>query len=121
MSERATFDHDSFFSAIDKTRASESKTWRQVALEAGVSQSTLTRLAQGKRPDVDSLAALVSWARLNANDFVLAPDDPDAETPTVARIATFLRADKSLSPEAARALETVIEATYAAVGGGKKL
>ncbi|MDR6117873.1 hypothetical protein QE370_001057 [Aeromicrobium sp. SORGH_AS981] len=39
----------------------------------------------------------------------------------MARIATFLRADKSLSPEAARALETVIEATYAAVGGGKKL
>ena len=32
---------------------------------------TLTRMGQGKRPDVDSLAALATWSRLNVDDFII--------------------------------------------------
>ena len=55
------FDADAFFEALDKTRNNKKITWRKVAEEAGVSASTLTRMAQGKRPDVDTLAALAAW------------------------------------------------------------
>lgn len=37
-------------------------TWREVAMEAGVSPSTLSRLAKGYRPDVDGLIALLVWS-----------------------------------------------------------
>jgi hypothetical protein len=36
-------------------------TWKRVAREAGVSQSTLTRLGKGLRPDADGLVRLLLW------------------------------------------------------------
>ncbi len=40
-----------------------------------MSASTLTRMAQGKRPDVDGLAALVAWSGLDADDYVRSAPD----------------------------------------------
>ncbi len=88
--------------------------WRQVAIEAKISQSTLTRLAQGKRPDVDSLAALVDWADLSADDFVVRSGAKE-ETEPLAMISTYLRADRSLSPQAADAIDRVVRAAYDAL------
>lgn len=106
-----TFDAEGFFGALDATRQARKKNWRQVAQEAGVSASTLTRMAQGKRPDVDSLAALAAWSGLKADDYVRkGTDRPEAEP--LALISTYLRSDKHLSPEAATALDQVIRATY---------
>jgi transcriptional regulator with XRE-family HTH domain len=114
MSERALFNAPGFYSAMDESRASRGASWRQVAKEAGISQSTLTRLAQGKRPDVDSLAALARWANVSVDQFI----DHENGIPGIeplAAISTYLRADRSLSPEAAEALEKVIRATYSAM------
>ena len=86
-------------------------TWKQVAAEAQVSASTLTRMAQGRRPDVDSLAALVTWAGLSADNFVgdnrLAP-----EPGTLTMISTYLKSDPQLTAEAAEALDQLVKATY---------
>ena len=108
----AVFDALSFYEALERTRQSRSLTWRQVAVKSGVSASTLTRMAQGKRPDVDSLAALAGWAGLNAGDYMRAQsiDQPEAEP--LAMISTYLRSDPRLSSEAATALDEVIKATY---------
>lgn len=112
---RGRFDAQAFFSALDSERQSRRLNWKTVAEEAGVSQSTLTRLGQNKRPDVDSLAALASWANLRVDDFVRHPDgelhDQGHPTP-LTMISTHLRADRNLSDEAATALEEVIKATY---------
>ena len=109
---RDLFDVTAFYSSLDKARETRSLTWKRVAKEAGVSASTLTRMAQGKRPDVDSLAALVTWAGLSADDFVrpssVRPESPD----TLSQITAYLRADPSLSPRAAEAMEEVLQATY---------
>ena len=70
------FENESFFRALDTTRQSRRLNWREVATESGVSASTLTRMAQGKRPDVDSLAALVTWSGLNPSDYLVNPADP---------------------------------------------
>jgi len=110
MSERGCFNAGGFYAALDATRQSRGVSWRQVAQEIGISQSTLTRLAQGKRPDVDSLAKLANWSRLSVDSFITR--DVEVETEPLAGISTYLRADKSLSPEAAAALETLIRVTY---------
>ena len=64
------FDAEAFYSAIDAERRSRRQTWKLVAEEARVSASTLTRMAQGRRPDVDSMAALIAWSGLSADMFV---------------------------------------------------
>jgi transcriptional regulator with XRE-family HTH domain len=112
--ERGSFDASAFFSALDAERQVRRMTWKQVADEAGISQSTFTRLAQGRRPDVDSLAVLVDWAGLKADDFVVRVHSVQHATP-LAMISAYLKSDRSLTPEAASALEKVVKVTYEAL------
>lgn len=103
------FDNDAFFAALDATRQARDLTWRQIAREAKVSPSTLTRVGQGKRPDVDSFAALAAWAGLDPEDFIPKGSRP-AEPLT--EISLLLRRDPHLSPAAAIALDEMLKATY---------
>jgi transcriptional regulator with XRE-family HTH domain len=105
------FDASAFYEALDAQRQARQLNWKQVAAGSGVSASTLTRMAQGKRPDVDSLAALAAWSGLRADDFVRSQEARPEPEP-LAKITTYLRSDKNLSPEAARALDELIKATY---------
>jgi transcriptional regulator with XRE-family HTH domain len=114
MADRGSFDAGSLFKALDQRRGERKLLWKHVAEQSKVSQSTLTRLAQGRRPDVDSLAALVDWAGLRADDFVVRVHG-ETEAEPMAMISTYLRADRTLSPEAAEAIETVVRATYKAL------
>lgn len=66
---------------------------------------------QGKRPDVDSLAALAAWSGLSTDDYVRS-DEARPEPEPLAKITTYLRSDKNLSTEAARALDELIKVTY---------
>ena len=105
------FDSEGFYEALDATRRARNLNWKQVATESGVSPSTLTRMAQGRRPDVDGLAALVSWSGLKIDDFVRS-ETQQRESEPLAMISTHLRNDKNLSPEAAAALDEVVKLTY---------
>lgn len=105
------FDSMGFYEALDATRLARQLNWKQVAAQSGVSASTLTRMAQGKRPDVDGLAALVSWSGLKIDDFVRSETE-QREAEPLAMISTYLKADKNLTPEAAAALDQVVKATY---------
>lgn len=111
MSKRGWFDSAAFYSALDAERRGRSLTWKQVAAGSGVSASTLTRMAQGKRPDVDGLAALAAWSGLDADDFVRSEEERPVSEP-LAKITTYLRSDRNLTPEAAEALDELIKATY---------
>ena len=105
------FDGEAFYAALDGVRRDRRCTWKQVALESGVSASTLTRMAQGRRPDVDSLAALVDWAGLSADTFLL--DEGVRRQPgALAMISIHLRNDPQLTPEAADAIDEMVKATY---------
>ena len=86
-------------------------TWKTVAEQAEVSASTLTRIAQGKRPDVDTLAALCRWSGLSADDFI-GYGEVVARPEPLAEIVAHLRADKNLQPEGAKAIEVMIRAAY---------
>jgi transcriptional regulator with XRE-family HTH domain len=107
------FDAEALYAALDSQRLSRRMNWKQVAHEAGISASTLTRMAQGKRPDVDSLAALLAWSGLTANQFVVVTERTSANhSDPLAQITAYLRADPHLKPEGAAALEAVLKAAY---------
>lgn len=110
-SRRGRFDAEAFYAALDAERRSRKFTWKRVAEEAQVSASTLTRMAQGRRPDVDSLAALVSWSGLSADDFIQA-DQGKPDPGALAMISTYLKSDPHLTREAADALDELVKATY---------
>lgn len=110
MTRRGSFNADAFYTALDLERASRRTTWKQVAGEAGISASTLTRMKNGHRPDVDSMAALAAWAGLDVDDFVTA--EGRGEAAAMPRISALLRADPNLSSESATAIEEVLRMTY---------
>lgn len=111
MEKRGWFDAGAFYEALDAVRQARKLNWKQVAAESGVSASTLTRMAQGKRPDVDGLAALTAWSGLDADDYVRS-EHARPEPEPLAKISTYLKSDKNLSPEAATALDQLVKATY---------
>jgi transcriptional regulator with XRE-family HTH domain len=106
-----TFDHEAFYDALDATRQARKLNWKQVASEAGISASTLTRLGQGKRPDVDSLAALCAWAGLDADAYRKGVEKK-AEAEPLTVIATYLRSDRNLSEQSAKMMEQLVRSTY---------
>lgn len=113
MAER--FDNEAFYAALNATRLSRQRTWKEVAEEAKISASTLTRIGQGKRPDVDGLAALLHWSGLKAEEFIHDGEQPEAEP--LARVTALLRADPNLSSENAKVLEDIVMATYTRLRG----
>ncbi len=106
------FDAGGFYAALDGTRETKNLTWKQVAKEAGIAASTLTRMRQGKRPDINGLAALASWSGLDVKKFYRPVKKVLPETEPLAEITALLRADRNLSGESARALETMIKSVY---------
>src|SRR5271170_942397 len=104
--ENKGFNGDAFYRALETTVTARKKAWKQVSAETGVSASTLTRMAQGRRPDAASLAALSAWSGLNPSDFVQAAyTKPPREA--ISQISTLLRTDPNLDAEAAAAMEAI--------------
>jgi len=106
------FDADAFYAALDGQRQSRKLTWKKVAEESGVSASTLTRLAQGRRPDVDSMATLLVWSGLSADFFVRRQKKGKPKVEPLAAITAILRGDPNLSPRGAVALEALMKTAY---------
>jgi transcriptional regulator with XRE-family HTH domain len=114
------FDAEAFYAALDSEREARHKTWKQVAKEAKVSASTLTRMGQGKRPDIDSLTALTAWCGLDVDQFVRErAADKDSPEP-LTRITALLRADKNLTSEGAETLEAILKSAYSHLKRQKK-
>ena len=102
------FDIGGFHAALNAQRVSKGLNWKEVSQESGVSASTLTRMSQGRRPDVDGLALLLAWSGLDASNFIPRANSPEP----LAQITAHLRADRKLKPESAEALEAIIKAAY---------
>ncbi|GAA1213926.1 helix-turn-helix domain-containing protein [Prauserella alba] len=93
--------------ALDAQRRARDLSWRQLAEEAGVSPSLLSRMGNGQRPDLDGFIALVQWLGTPAEEFMShSGDDQAAATPAhgptpelETQLAMLLRARDDL-PEA---------------------
>jgi DNA-binding phage protein len=55
------FDARALYSALEAERRARGMSWQQVAIETGVSATTLTRTKQGGRLEVDGTLAMVRW------------------------------------------------------------
>jgi transcriptional regulator with XRE-family HTH domain len=109
MPPRGRLDTKALYAALDAARTSHKLSWRQLAAEVGVSPSTMTRLANGQHPDVESFAALVGWLGLPADAFLASDAEPTEDEPDlVAQLAPLLRARKDLKEEDAKYLEDLI-------------
>jgi transcriptional regulator with XRE-family HTH domain len=108
----AQLDVDKLHAALDAARRERGLSWRAVAHQAGVSPSTLTRLGDGKRPDVDGFAALVRWLGLPAERFFTGDENEAAQESMLAAISAYLHASKELTPEWAETIEAMIGTAY---------
>jgi transcriptional regulator with XRE-family HTH domain len=107
------FDIPALYVALDSRRNKEGMSWRDLAGELNLSPSIFTRLAQGSQPEVTSYVKMTSWLGVSMDDFVERKKPSESEArDTVEAIASYLRADKALKPESARAIETIVRAAY---------
>lgn len=105
------FDSEAFYAALNAARLSKQMTWKEVAEEAGVAASTLSRIGHGAKPDVNGLAALLAWSNLKAEDFIRGGAKEEEAEP-LAKITALLRADPHLSAQNAQLIENIVVSTY---------
>lgn len=114
MPTKQEFDAKSFYAAVDTAVRTREVRWKDVSEETGISQTTLTRMGQGRQPDAASLAALSAWAGLNPANFV-AGYTASTETKTLEKVALLFRQDAELGEEAAKSLEAIVSSAYNAL------
>lgn len=95
--------------ALDAARIERDLSWRQLAKELDVSASTISRMANGLRPDIEAFAAMTTWLRMPAETFYR-KDVPDEQPELVAQLAPLLRARRDLAKDDVDYLEQIIGA-----------
>jgi transcriptional regulator with XRE-family HTH domain len=118
--ETPSFDVSGFYAALDAERLARRLNWKDVSAASGVSASTLTRLSQGKRPDVDSLASLTTWLGMSVDRFMGRRVAAFGSASPLTQISSILHDDPDLNEDAAAALDEMIKATYARLRSSKK-
>jgi len=116
MSNKQEFDAAGFYSGLERAVRARKVNWKDVSNETGVSQTTLTRMGQGRRPDAASLAALSAWAGINPADYVPRTfPNRQTEGQTLDKVALLFRQDAQLSDDARKKLEAIVESAYNAL------
>lgn len=99
------------YAALDAERSARGASWRQLAKEVGISPSTLTRMANGHRPDVDAFAALTRWLNVPSEDYLVYDTDESEKVPELlTQLAPLLRARKDLTENDVTYLEDLVAA-----------
>jgi transcriptional regulator with XRE-family HTH domain len=110
LSAGPTVNVKSLHAALDAAREQRDLSWRQLAKELGVSASTISRMAQGLRPDVSAFVAMTSWLRMPAESFYVGVEETSEEPDLVASLSPHLRARSDLTEKDVSYLEDVIAA-----------
>ena len=97
--------------ALDQVRIERGLSWRQLAVEIGVTPSLLSRLRNGYKPDAEGFMTLVRWLGIPAERFLLDGHTGARQPALMAELAPLLRARKDLSKDDIEYLQEVIQAT----------
>ena len=109
--------------AIRRKREEQGLSLRDVADETNVSASTLSRIENGTgKPDADNIARLTAWLNVPMERIMSGRQQggseaeavvyfPQESTPEI--VEAHLRADRSLTPETAKALSELFRVAYA--------
>lgn len=117
---QTTVDVAALHAALDRKRKLLELTWRELAGKLDISASTFTRMAQGYRPDVDTFATLLRWLDMPAAAYMRGVDlDSENVEPNpiadLEAIGALLRQSRSMKPDQAEKLETIIHAAYKSI------
>lgn len=114
MNTGPTVDVKTLHAALDRAREEQNLSWRGLAKELGVSASTISRMQQGLKPDVNAFAAMTTWLRMDPKTFYVdAEESKEKEDPAplMAELTVLLRARPDLPEKNRSYLEDVIAAT----------
>ncbi|WP_028661931.1 helix-turn-helix domain-containing protein [Saccharomonospora saliphila] len=107
--------------ALDAQRRARGLSWRQLAEQAGVSPSLLSRMGNGQRPDLDGFIALVQWLGTPAEEFMVGHEPRPDPAPTLeAQLALLLRAREDLSDADKDYLLDIVGATMRRIKAGQQ-
>lgn len=104
------FDLNALISTLIARREAKGISWREVARQAEIDPSTLTRIRQGQRPDIATFGALVRWLGEPAETFLggsASPTHGGSDSP----LAPYL-GQTSLTPKQTAALADLLKAAY---------
>ena len=105
----ASIDIEKFVHLVRNKRGK--RNLRDIASEIGeVSISTLSRIEQGKIPDLSTYLKICEWLEVSPNEFDL--NSKVSQKNHMEEIFFHLRADQSLSQDVAEALTKMIELAY---------
>ena len=105
----ASIDIEKFAQLVKNKRGN--RNLRDIADDIGdVSISTLSRIEQGKIPDLSTYLKICEWLGVTPNEFALSKEKEVEDHKE--KIFFHLRADRTLSPEVSEALTKMIEITY---------
>ena len=123
---KMAFKNDNFINTVELGRAIKRRreelglSLRDVADVTAVSASTLSRIENGTgKPDADNIARLTGWLDMPIDRVMNKNKSSDVEpviyypheaTPEI--VEAHLRADKSLSPDTAKALSELFRVAY---------
>jgi transcriptional regulator with XRE-family HTH domain len=85
---------------------------REASRQAGVPVATLARVEQGRTPDLATFRSLVAWLGVSPERF-FTPTERTESTPSA--IASHLKMDPALSPEAADKIAGIVRDLYEAL------
>jgi transcriptional regulator with XRE-family HTH domain len=107
-----TVEVTALYAALDAARNEKGLSWRQLAKEVGISPSTMSRMANGYKPDLTAFASMTTWLRMPAETFYtkFGAKNEDDEPELTAAVAPLLRARKDLNEEDVAYLEELIAA-----------
>jgi transcriptional regulator with XRE-family HTH domain len=107
---QSTLNTDLLAGMLKSKRAS--KGLRAVAEEIGnVSAATLSRIEQGKIPDVDTFISICNWLKVPTDTFILG-DTSSNPVSNKEHVVAHLRAEKELSQDTVNMLIKMIDMAY---------
>ncbi|WP_282016493.1 helix-turn-helix domain-containing protein [Marinifilum flexuosum] len=77
----------------------------------GVSASTLSRIEQGKIPDVETFVKICGWLGVSTDTFIIG-NSTNKEVSTQEQVVAHLRADRELSKDTSEMLIKMINMAY---------
>jgi transcriptional regulator with XRE-family HTH domain len=109
----AIVDVQALHEALDAARQTRGWSWRQLARELELTPSTMSRLANGQKPDVDAFATMVSWLAVDADDFIVAEDAmrrrTERDQPDLLAAVTMLLRARDLDERDVEHIKAVVE------------
>jgi transcriptional regulator with XRE-family HTH domain len=106
----STLNHELLAGMVKRKRGS--KGLRAISDEiGGVSSATLSRIEQGKVPDVDTFVKICQWLEVPTDTFIINTQNNEPAS-NYERIVAHLRAERELDPQTVSSLIKMIDLAY---------